>query len=53
MKMTNVKKNVLRRTEILSLKKKKPDLANNKPVFLILLGEKERKKVGERGSASG
>lgn len=48
MKMTNVKKNVLRRTEILSLKKKKPDLANNKPVFQILLGEKERKRKWER-----
>lgn len=47
MKMTNIKKNVLRRTEILSLKKK-PDLANNKPVFRILLGEKERKRKWER-----
>jgi len=47
MKITNVKKNDRRRTEVLI--RKAPDLANNKLTFLIPSGERERQ--GEREGA--
>lgn len=47
MKITNVRKNDLRRTEVLI--KRKTDLANNKLAFLIPSGGRERE--GEREGA--
>lgn len=51
MKITNVKKNDLWRTEVLIKKKKKPDLANNKLAFPIPSGERETGRERERERA--